>query len=748
MLTRTNYPEWSLLMKVYLQAHGWWRAVSHRPYHDEHNAMSIILRGLPTDVLLAVGEKENAKEAWDAIATQRLGATRVREANAQKLQRDFESIAFRDGETIDDFSLRLSGIVSGLRALGDTLEESKVVAKFLRVVQPQFAQVAIAIKTLLDISTLSLDEVTGRLRVVQERLDDTQSSGSSQGGRLLLTWEEWQARQHPGDQAPTPSGSNNCRKGGGRGGGRGGKRGGRRGGDYPDKSGGDKEKCRYCGIKGHWAQECRKKKREEEALLAQADEEADPQMLFAEVVELMHPTEMQTPAGHRRNPPQAAVFLNEEQSGVVPAAEDAAPDPVWYLDTRASNHMTGDRAAFTELDKAITGSVRFGDGSVVQIEGRGTIAFAIDGGAQRALMDMYYIPRLKSSVVSLGQLDENGCDINIHHGVLTIHDRRRVLIAKVKRSPNQFYKLCIRPVRPVCLGASTGSVSWRWHARFGHLHMDALQRMARGEMVCGLPGIEHTGELCQACLAGKQRRAPFPQAAKYRAEAPLDLVHADLCGAITPATPGGRCYFLLLVDDHSRYMWLTLLTSKDEAGAAIKEFQARAETEARRKLGTLRTDRGEYTSTALAKHFAATGVQRHLTAPYSPQQNGVVERRNQTVVGMARSMMKAKGMPDYFWGEAVTTAVYLLNRAFTRSVDGATPYEAWHGRKPEVSHLRVFGCVAHVKSARPLLKKHDDQSTPMVLIGYEPGSKAYRVYDPATRRVHVSRDVVFNENVS
>ncbi|XP_073367961.1 uncharacterized protein [Aegilops tauschii subsp. strangulata] len=492
MLTRTNYPEWSLLMKVYLQAHGWWRAVSHddTPYHDECNAMSVILRSLPTDVLLTVGEKENAKEAWDAITTQRLGATRVREANAQKLRCDFESIALRDGETIDDFFLRLSGIAA-CRA---------------------------------------------------RTLDDTQSGGSSQGGRLLLTWEEWQARLHSGDQGPPPGGSKNHRKGGGRvrGGGRGGGRGGRRGGDYPDKSTGDKKKCRYCGINRHRARECRKKKREEEALLAQADEEADPQMLLAEVVELVHPIKTGSPADGRRNPPQAAVFLNEEQSSVAPAAGDAAPDPVWYLDTGASNHMTGDRAAFTELDNTITGSVRFGDGSVVQIEGRDTVALAIEGGAQHALMDVYYIPRLKSSVVSLGQLDENGCDINVHHGVLSVHDRRGALIVK-------------------------------------------------------------------ACLTDKQRRAPFPQTAKYRAEAPLDLVHADLCGAITPATPGGRRYFLLLVDDHSRYMWLTLLTSKDEAAATINGFQAHAETEARCKLGTLLTDRdGEFTSTALAEHFAST----------------------------------------------------------------------------------------------------------------------------------------------
>jgi transposase InsO family protein len=206
-------------------------------------------------------------------------------------------------------------------------------------------------------------------------------------------------------------------------------------------------------------------------------------------------------------------------------------------------------------------------------------------------------------------------------------------------------------------------------------------------------------------------------------------VHADLCGAITPATPAERRYFLLLVDDQSRYMWLVLLTAKDEAATtALKRSQAEVQTEANRKLHTLRTDRGgEFTSSALAAHFADTGVKRHLMAPYSSQQNGVVKRRNQTVVGMARSMLKDNGMPNFLWGEAVTTAVYLLNRSFTRSVDGKTPYKAWHGRMPNVEHLRVFGCVVHVKSTRPFLRKLNDRSTPVVFIGYEQGSKAYRV---------------------
>lgn len=171
----------------------------------------------------------------------------------------------------------------------------------------------------------------------------------------------------------------------------------------------------------------------------------------------------------------------------------------------------------------------------------------------------------------------------------------------------------------------------------------------QGDMVRGLPLIDHVDQVCDSYLAGKQRCAPFPAHAKHFAEHLLDLVHGYLCGPILPAMLGGNHYFLLLVDDVSRYIWLTLLASKDQAPAAIKRFQAAAELESGCKLKVLRTDRGgEFTSVEFGAYCADRSIQRQLTPPYSPQQNEVVERRNQTVVAMACSMMKAKGLPARF----------------------------------------------------------------------------------------------------
>lgn len=150
----------------------------------------------------------------------------------------------------------------------------------------------------------------------------------------------------------------------------------------------------------------------------------------------------------------------------------------------------------------------------------------------------------------------------------------------------------------------------------------------------------------------------------------------------------------------------------------------------------LRMDRGsEFTSVEFVAYCMDEGVVHHHTAPYSPQQNGVVQRRNQTVVGMARSMMKAKKMP---------AEVFILNRAPTKALKGRTAYEVWHRRKPNIAFLRTFGCIGHVKNTKPFLGKLEDRSTPMVFLGYEGGSKAYRLYDPKGGKVVVSRDILFD----
>lgn len=175
-----------------------------------------------------------------------------------------------------------------------------------------------------------------------------------------------------------------------------------------------------------------------------------------------------------------------------------------------------------------------------------------------------------------------------------------------------------------------------------------------------------------------------------------------------------------------------------------KKLKSLVEQETGATIKTLRTDRGgEFTSHEFQAFCETQGIQKHLMAPYSPQQNGVVERRNRTLMEMTRSIMKHMDVPNWLWGEAVRHSTYVINRVATRSLNIQTPYESFKKKKPNVNHLRVFGCVCYAKSEAPHLRKLDDRFRALVHLGVEPGTKAYHLYDPNVRKVVVSRDVVF-----
>ncbi|KAJ4756551.1 polyprotein [Rhynchospora pubera] len=185
---------------------------------------------------------------------------------------------------------------------------------------------------------------------------------------------------------------------------------------------------------------------------------------------------------------------------------------------------------------------------------------------------------------------------------------------------------------------------------------------------------------------------------------------------------------------------------KSEAFGIFKKFRVFVEKQSDFYIKALRSDRGgEFTSREFNSYCEANGIRRLLTAPYSPQQNGVAERKNRTILDMVRSMIKTKSMPKEFWAEAVDCAVYLQNRCKTISLENMTPQEAWSGSKPTVAHLKVFGSIAYVHVPDQKREKLDDKSSKLIFVGYDERSKAYKLYDPLTKKMRVSRDVQVNE---
>jgi hypothetical protein len=273
-----------------------------------------------------------------------------------------------------------------------------------------------------------------------------------------------------------------------------------------------KVKCFNCDEYGHYSKQCRKPRRqrrgEANANLVQAEEE--PTLLMAHVMGVSLAGE----AAIGRTPCVQEVHLTEKK--VVLDREDGREEEKtseWFLDTGATNHMTGARSAFAELDTGVVGTVKFGDGSVIDIQGHGTVVFQCKNGDHRSLEAVYYIPKLRKNIVSVGRLDARGYDAHIWHGVFTLRYPEGMLLAKVNRDSSYLYVLKFNLATPIYMAANGSELAWRWHARFGHLNFQALRRLAQGGMVRGLQQIDHNDQLCDGCLAGKQRRTPFPEEA-------------------------------------------------------------------------------------------------------------------------------------------------------------------------------------------------------------------------------------------
>lgn len=645
------------------------------------------------------------------------GAERVKKARVQTLKSEFESMHMKDAETLDDFYLKLNGLVTNIRSLGEEIQESYVVKKLLRAVPSKFLQIVSIIEQFGNIETMSVEEAIGSLKAHEER---TKGQAENNGTQLLLTEEEWSKREN-GDGKLLLTREEWIKKNRGKDGGRG----------IRDKS---RLKCYNCGIYGHFAGECRKPKKEKE-------QKQEMNMTQIEDDELSLLLTEHNKLG------EGVMLLNEEK--VVPKLKqngERVESNLWYLDNGASNHMTGLRSKFRELNEGVTGQVHFGDGSTVEIKGKGSVDFTYKNGEEHLLDEVYYIPMLCNNVISLGQLSESGNKVVINGDYLWVFDKREKLLMKVKRSPNRLYKIDIETSKPACLALKVEELSWLWHSRLGHVNFQALTLMHSTQMVCGLPKFTEPEGVCTDCLMSKQVRSSFPSQSKYCVKQVLELVHGDLCGPISPATSSGNKYFFLLVDDYSRIIWVYLLKSKDEALNAFKKFKTHVEKESDKQVKTLRTDHGgEFCSLDFTKYCEENVIARHLTTPYTPQQNRVVERRNRTVVEMARSLLKQMKLPLMLWGEAGRHSVYLLNRLPTRSLTGKTPYEAWKGEKPNIGHIRIFGCLAHMKVPGLHTKKLDDRSKIVVHLGREPGTKGYRLYDPESNKIYVSRDVVFEE---
>ena len=441
---------------------------------------------------------------------------------------------------------------------------------------------------------------------------------------------------------------------------------------------------------------------------------------------------------------------------------------LWHVDSGASSHLTGNRAWFVKLSPCVPCTVTVADRGTLTCTQRGTVVLLTERH-RITVHNVLFVPSLGVNLLSVSAIVNAGMRVRFTKTGCTIRTSRNKMIAQALAHDNVYTVQAIpeqssESAAYSVTAGSSGPLNWTTaHARMGHLNPRAMQTMFDKGMAVGLTapsaGAPSDIDHCAGCLAGKTHRRPIPtEPAAHRADQPLGLVHSDVCGPFEIKgrdnnAQSSKRYIITFIDDYSRFMWICLTSDKSASTVldAFKRYRAYSQTYTGHELKVLRTDGGgEYINEQFNTVLFTLGIERQVTVAYTPQQNGVAERANRTIMEAARSMLHAAGLPLDFWEYAVAVAVYLRNRSPTKALAEATPYEAWRGEKPDLSHIRVFGCAASMHLGRARRSKLQPRATPVIFVGYATEAKGWLMYDPASshKRTHVSRDVIFRESVA
>ncbi|GJV38947.1 retrovirus-related pol polyprotein from transposon TNT 1-94 [Tanacetum coccineum] len=249
--------------------------------------------------------------------------------------------------------------------------------------------------------------------------------------------------------------------------------------------------------------------------------------------------------------------------------------------------------------------------------------------------------------------------------------------------------------------------AWLWHRRLSHLNFDYITLLSKKDVVTGLPKLKYVkDQLCSSCEMSKAKRSSFKTKAVPSSKGRLNLLHMDLCGPMRVASINGKKYILVIVDDYSRYTWTLFLRSKDETPEVLKDFLTMIQRNLQAQVITVRTDRGtEFLNKTLHAYFKEEGIEHQTSTPRTPEQNGVVERRNRTLVEAARTMLSASKLPLSFWAEAVATACYTQNRSIIISIMKSL-HISNKMTEPSIKHLPAI-IVLDPQDNRRLIIKHD-----------------------------------------
>lgn len=413
---------------------------------------------------------------------------------------------------------------------------------------------------------------------------------------------------------------------------------------------------------------------------------------------------------------------------------------VWILDTGATHHMTGCLEIMEDTRDITPIPVLLPAGSEAMASKQGTIKLT----NTLHIRNVYYVAGFHTNLISFGQLvTDNFLVGQVTDKLMILQDRTsRMLIGAGEREGEGLYRF--RGIESLTsLQSTVRENSVLWHRRFGH-PSSRITGIVSPLDTSSVAHDEYLIRSCDICFRAKQTRQSFPDSS-HNAKDTFDLIHCDLWGPYRATTFCGSRYFLTILDDHSRALWLYLLPDKTRVSQQIREFMALVERQYSKKVKVLRSDNGtEFT--CLANYFKDHGILHETSCAYTPQQNGRAERKHRHILNISRALRFQANLPIEFWGECVLTAAHLINRTPSPLLKNRTPFEILHGQPPEISHLRVLGCLAYAHNKNTKGDKFASRSRKCVLIGYPSGTKGWRLFDIEQEEVLISRDVTFQED--
>ncbi|KAL2232804.1 UNVERIFIED_CONTAM: Retrovirus-related Pol polyprotein from transposon TNT 1-94 [Sesamum indicum] len=471
-------------------------------------------------------------------------------------------------------------------------------------------------------------------------------------------------------------------------------------------------RCYNCGTKGHYIKDCRKPRRENRNY----DDKEQTNNVSIES--------------------NGEVFVVYEVNSV-----NSFDMHEWLIDSGCTFHMSPFKEIFTNLKYEHIGFVSMANEKKCEIMGLGDIPLCFDG-YQMILKNVRFVPDLSHNLISCAALEESGLEGRWGKGLMKIM-KGSLVVFKAERKRNLY--ICTASYN-FAASVSNCDFTTLWHKRLGHISQKGLDFLKRdGILNDRIDKID----FCDECVMGKQHRVQFPSSPSPNpsmSPCVLDYVHADVWGPSNTPTHGGNRYFLSIIDNFSRKVFVFLMKHKSEVFDKFKKWKILVENQTGKRLKSLRTDNGlEFCNKSFSDMCEEFGIKRHKTNPYTPQQNGIAERMNRTLLDKVRCLLISSGLPKTFWGEAVLTAAHLINLSPSVPLHGKTPDFMWYEKSPDMSSLRVFGCAAFALQESDKL---DPKSIKCVFIGYPEGIKGYRLWVRSKPgfKVLISRNVTFNEN--